>query len=116
MRPDPRTALRREAIKDRQSAICWVIAGALVSSAAFALGRRPVAAFGAMFGVWFALYDLRLEWGVRLALRDMARGATPPRRASVVLLHDPQPRAHRPLLAVWWQQAVGASVSRGPTS
>lgn len=101
MATDVVTALRREAVKDRQSAMAWIAAGGLVAGFSAVVGSASVAFFAALFGVWFALYDLRMEVGVRLAAKDIARGDTAPRRAYVVLLRDPNPRAHRPLLAVW---------------
>jgi hypothetical protein len=49
---------------------------------------------------------LRRCWAVWLALRDFTKAATPPRRAFVVLLHDPAPRMLRPLLGVWPEPPV----------
>jgi hypothetical protein len=54
-------------------------------------------------GPLFFLWDLRRLWAVWLALRDFRKGATSPRRAFVMLLHDPAPRMVRPLLGVWSQ-------------
>ena len=46
------------------------------------------------------IWVLRRRWATWLALRDFTKAATSPRRAFVVLLHDPAPRMIRPLLGV----------------
>jgi hypothetical protein len=66
-----------------------------------ALGSEVGALVPAAMGVVLALWSARLVMGLALARRDFLQADTAARRAWVVLLHDPNPRAFRPLLAVW---------------
>jgi hypothetical protein len=52
------------------------------------------------------VWVLRRLWAVWLARRDFTNAATSPRRAFVVLLHDPAPRMLRPLLGIWSEPPV----------
>jgi hypothetical protein len=47
---------------------------------------------------------VRQTAGLALARRDFQNASSPPRKAYVVLMHDPNPRAVRPLLAIWGER------------
>lgn len=95
-------ALQRAARHETRRTVSWLLATAIVTAAvAFAVGDTAVTVVVAAFGVALLIWSLRLTWGVQLALRDFRKASTPPRRAYVVLLHDVNPRAIRPLLAIW---------------
>lgn len=95
-------ALQRAARHEARRTVSWLLATAIVTAAvALAVGDTAVTVVVAAFGVALLIWSLRLTWGVQLALRDFRKASTPPRRAYVVLLHDVNPRAIRPLLAIW---------------
>ena len=81
------------------SAIATVVAAVVIP-------KTSVAIIVGALGVGMVVWSLRLKWGVGLALRDFRNASTPPRRAFVVLLHDVNPRAVRPLLAIWSTKPV----------
>ena len=94
--------LHRAARAERRRSLAWLIAGAVTVAGAYALGvadEAPI--FAGFMGACFFLWSLRQAIGIVIAHRDLARAGTPPRRAYIVLLDDPNPRAVRPLLAVW---------------
>jgi hypothetical protein len=78
-----------------------VLASCLAAGGALALGATESAVIADGLGLVLALWSARQLAGLHLARRDFLTAGTPPRRAYVVLLHDPNPRATRPLLAVW---------------
>ena len=80
--------------------LAWVLSGALVAAVS-AVVEPPTAIVIGLVAALFALWSVRQAAGLVLARRDFHRADTPPRRAYVVLLHDPNPRAVRPLLAIW---------------
>lgn len=99
--------LRDTVALERQRLLAWLVAGAGGTAAsnvldAPAIFTIAVACMGGLAIVW-VLRRLSAVW---LALRDFTRAATPPRRACVVLLHDPAPRMIRPLLGVWSEPPV----------
>jgi hypothetical protein len=94
--------LRDTVATERRRALGWLLAGVIVIAACGALGVPEAAMFGVVVvGGLAALWALRRLWAVWLALRDFTTAATAPRRAYVVLLHDPAPRMMRPLLGIW---------------
>jgi len=94
--------LHRAARAERRRSLAWLLAGAVTVAGTYAVGVADVAPiFAGVMGACFVIWSLRQVLGVVLAHRDLAKAATPPRRAHVVLLNDPNPRAVRPLLAVW---------------
>lgn len=72
-----------------------VVGGSLAADATAALVGTLVLSATAMSVVG------RRAGAAWLAVRDFDKAVAPPRRAFVVLLHDPNPRATGPLLAVW---------------
>ena len=93
--------LRRAAKAERRRVLAWLLAGVLVAAAAAALGSGPIAAVLAVIAAALSLWSVRQVAGIAIARRDFNAASSPPRRAHVVLLHDPNPRAVRPLLAIW---------------
>jgi hypothetical protein len=89
--------------------VAWLLAGALTAAGALALGSAEGAVVAGGSGLAFALWSGRQVVGLHLARRDFLRADTPPRRAYVLLLHDPNPRAFRPLLAVWSERPPGGT-------
>jgi hypothetical protein len=77
------------------------VAGALSAAGALALGSAAGALVAGLMGLGLAVWTARQVVGLRIARRDFQRADTPPRRAYVLLLRDPNPSAFRPLLAVW---------------
>ena len=94
--------LHRALRAERRRVLAWILAGALVTAATGVVSSPPIAiaigAVAALLGLW----SVRQTAGLMLARRDFKRASTPPRRAHVVLLDDPNPRAVRPLLAIWY--------------
>src|SRR6185312_17427212 len=72
--------------------LAWVLSGALVTAVTAAVSSPTAIAVG-LVAALFALWSVRQAAGLVLARRDFHRADTPPRRAYVVLLHDPNPRA-----------------------
>ena len=94
--------LRDTVALERQRSVAWLVAGAVALAACGVLGAPDrvtivVVLTGGLAFIWV----LRRLWATWLALRDFTKAATSPRRAFVVLLHDPAPRMIRPLLGVW---------------
>jgi hypothetical protein len=94
--------LRDAVALERQRSVAWLVAGAMALAACGALDAPThvtivVVLTGGLAFVWV----LRRLWAAWLALRDFTKAAASPRRAFVVLLHDPAPRMIRPLLGVW---------------
>jgi hypothetical protein len=114
LRPTPATraapvrrVLRDTVATERRRALAWLLAGVLVTLACVALGVPEAAVGGLVLVTGLAVvWVLRRLWGVWLALRDFTTAATAPRRAYVVLLHDPAPRMMRPLLGIWSEPPV----------
>jgi hypothetical protein len=99
---DVASALVRARRQEWWRTFSWLTAIVLVAVAARILAAETVVTSVVVaFGVLMILWSLRLVWGVTSALRDLRKAATPPRRAYVVVLHDANPRALRPLLGVW---------------
>jgi len=109
--PSLASVLDRAARAERRRAVAWLIAAVVISAGAVILGS-PEGALVAALGLGMSAWSVRQIIGIRLARRDFHRAETPPRRAYVVLLHDPNVKAFRPLLAVW-PQAPSAGVRPG---
>lgn len=100
-------ALRQTLREDRSRSVAWVVALVLAAAGGATLAPDTGALFGIVFvGLWSVVWVGRQAVGVWLALRDFEKAATPPRRAFVVLLHDPAPKMIRPLLGVWSTEPV----------
>jgi hypothetical protein len=94
--------LRDTVALERQRSVAWLVAGAVALTACGVLDAPDhvtivVVLTGGLAFIWV----LRRLWAAWLAFRDFTKAATLPRRAYVVLLHDPAPRMIRPLLGVW---------------
>ena len=93
--------LHRATRAERRRVLAWILAGAAVAAGTGVVSSPPIAivigAVAALAGLW----SIRQTAGLMLARHDFKRASTPPRRAYVALLHDPNPRAVRPLLAIW---------------
>jgi hypothetical protein len=76
----------------------------VTAAGALALASAESALLAGLMGLALAVWSARQVIGVQLARRDAHSADTPARRAYVVLLHDPNPKAVRPLLAVWAQR------------
>lgn len=101
-RLDVATALVRARRREWWRTFYWLMAVVLVAVAARVLiTETVVTSVVVAFGGFMMMWSLRLIWGVTVALRDRRKAATPPRRAFVVVLHDVNPRAVRPLLGLW---------------
>ena len=81
--------------------VAWVIAGALATACTFAIASETTGGVVLVLAAALALWSVRQTAGLALARRDFRNASSPPRRAYVVLMHDPNPRAVRPLLAIW---------------
>jgi len=92
--------LQRALRAELRRVLARVLSGALVTAVTAAVSSPTAIAVG-LVAALFALWSVRQAAGLVLARRDFHRADTPPRRAYVVLLHDPNPRAVRPLLAIW---------------
>lgn len=101
LRPSVASLLHRAVRAERRRAGAWLLAGAVTAAAALALASAEGALLAGLIGLGLAVWSARQVIAVQLARRDFHSADTPPRRAYVVLLHDPNPRAVRPLLAVW---------------
>lgn len=93
--------LRRAAKAERRRVVAWLLAGVPVAVAVAALDSASAAAVLAVIAAALSLWSVRQVAGIAIARRDFNAASTPPRRAFAVLLRDPNPRAVRPLLAVW---------------
>ena len=94
--------------------LAWLVAGALTLAGCLLTDAPEAAVFGVAFiGGGTLVWGARRFVGAWLALRDFSRARTEPRRAYVVLLHDPTPRMIRPLLGIWSEEPV-AGVGRLP--
>lgn len=94
--------LREVLAAERRRAAAWVVAAGIAVAGCLLLQAPDVATVvvGAVGGVASA-WVLRRWVGAWMALRSFSTSVVPPRRAFVVLLHDPAPRIIRPLLGVW---------------
>ena len=109
-------ALDRAGRAEARRTLAWFVATAIVVAvAAIVIRDVAVPSIIGAFGIAFVLWSLRLRWGVHLARRDFRRAATPPVRSHVVLLHDPNPRAVRPLLGIWDTEPEPGSPLSKPT-
>ncbi len=87
--------------------LAWLVAGVIVLAACLLLHAPEAAIFGVvLMGGTALLWVARRLLGAWLAKRDFDRAGTEPGRAYVVLLHDPTPKAMRPLLGVWSEEPV----------
>ena len=100
MTPSVDRLLQRALRAELRRVLAWALSGALVA-AVTAVIEPPTAIVVGLVAALFALWSVRQAAGLVLARRDFRRAGTPPRRAYVVLLDDPNPRAVRPLLAIW---------------
>ena len=100
MGPSVASLLHRAVRAERRRVLAWALAGALATVVAL-LVSQTAAIVAAAIGFGLALWSARQVAGIAIAKRDFHRQDTPPRRAFVVLMHDPNPRGVRPLLAVW---------------
>jgi hypothetical protein len=90
--------------------LAWLVAAALTLTGCLLLDAPEAAAFGVAFmGGGALLWLARRICGAWLARRDFDRARTEPRRAYVVLLHDPTPRMIRPLLGIWSEEPVAGA-------
>jgi len=78
-----------------------VLAGVVTTGGAALLGSAELAIVAACTAIAMAAWSARQVAGLELSRRDFERAKTPPRRAYVALVHDPNVKAFRPLLAVW---------------
>jgi hypothetical protein len=93
--------LRRAGKAERRRVVAWTLAAVPVAGIVALLGNGPIAVIVAAIAGLLALWSVRQVYGIAVARRDFNAAAFPPRKAFVVLLHDPNPRAVRPLLAIW---------------
>jgi hypothetical protein len=93
--------LHRATRAERRRVLAWILAGALVAAGTGVVSSPPTAIVIGTVAALLGLWSVRQTAGLMLARHDFNRASTPPRRAYVVLLHDPNPRAVRPLLAIW---------------
>lgn len=106
-RIDVDRALQHAGRHESRRTVSWLLATVITTVVAAALiSETAVAIVVGAFGAWLMVWSLRLRWGVWFALRDFRKASSPPRRAYVVLLHDTNPRAIRPLLAIWSAKPV----------
>jgi len=93
--------LRRAGKAERRRVVAWLLAAVPVAGIIALLGNGPIAIVLAGTAGLIALWSVRQVAGITIARRDFNAAAFPPRKAFIVLLHDPNPRAVRPLLALW---------------
>lgn len=90
-----------------RNGLAWLVAGAVVLAGCLVLDAPEASIVGVVaLGGGVLVWQTRRVLGAWLARRDFHRATTEPRRAYVVLLHDPTPRAIRPLLGVWSEEPV----------
>ena len=99
--PPLHAELRRALRAEHRRCAAWVAAAIVTTGIALAAGLGEIGIVVGVLGMCLAGWSARLAAGIRLTLRDLGTREHPPRRAVVMLLHDPNPRAVRPLLAVW---------------
>jgi hypothetical protein len=93
--------LHRATRAEQRRVVAWVIAGVLVTAGTFALASETSGGVVVVLAAAMALWSVRQTAGLAIARRDLQSASSPPRKAYVVLMHDPNPRAVRPLLAIW---------------
>jgi hypothetical protein len=103
VRPSVASLLHRAVRAERRRVGAWLLAGVVTAAGALALASAAGALLAGLMGLGLAVWSGRQVVALGIARRDFHSADTPPRRAYVVLLHDPNPRALRPLLAVWAQ-------------
>jgi hypothetical protein len=103
VQPSAASLLHRAVRAERRGVGAWLLAGAVTAAGALALGSAVGALVAGLMGLGFAVWSARQVVALFIARRDFRSADTPPRRAYVALLHDPNPQAIRPLLAVWEQ-------------
>lgn len=103
VRPSVASLLHRAVRAERRRAGAWLLAGAVTAAGALALASAAGALVAGLMGLGLAVWSARQVVALYIARRDFHSADTPPRRAYVALLHDPNPQAFRPLLAVWEQ-------------
>jgi hypothetical protein len=99
--PSVDSLLQRAARAEQRRILAWVIAGVLVTAGTFALASETSGGVVLVLASALALWSVRQTAGLALARRDFQNASSPPRKAYVVLVRDPNPRAVRPLLAIW---------------
>lgn len=99
-RLDVATALEHARRREWWRTFSWLSA-TVPAAVAGVIADAVVTAVVVTFGLAMMVWSVRLTWGVSAALRDLRKAATAPRRAHVVVLHDVNPRAIRPLLGLW---------------
>lgn len=101
------TSLRLEVFLARRRLVAAVLALVLVTAVAALVRRSGIGtAMTAFVGLFLVAIEVRGVWARQVSLRAYESGRTRPRRAWVALLNDPNPRAVRPLLAVWDTEPV----------
>jgi hypothetical protein len=94
--------LRDTVALERRRSVAWLVAGAIALAACGVLDAPiQVTIVEISTGGLALIWVVRRLWAAWLALQDFTKAATSPRRAFVVLLHDPAPRMIRPLLGAW---------------
>lgn len=101
MQPSVDRLLHRATRAERRRVVAWVLAGVLVTAGMFAVASETTGGVVLVLAAALALWSVRQTAGLALARRDFQNPSNPPRKAYVVLMHDPNPRAIRPLLAIW---------------
>ena len=104
VRPSVDSLLHRATRAEQRRVLAWVIAGMLVTAGTFALASETTGGVVLVLAAALALWSVRQTAGLALARRDFQNASSPPRKAYVVLMHDPNPRAVRPLLAIWGER------------
>jgi hypothetical protein len=107
--------LRETLAVDRDRLLSWVVSTVVVALVCAVAGAAGPAVLGAVLAgaVTVGVVASRLA-GVQRALRDFEVAATSPRSAYVVLVHDPKPAAHRPLLGIWDKDPVASGGTLPP--
>ncbi|MEO7269891.1 MAG: hypothetical protein ABIW49_11860, partial [Knoellia sp.] len=84
------------------------VVGCVVAIAGAAWRDRGDSALAITFavGLFCVGFPLREAWGVHRARRAYGTNRRTPQVGWVALLHDPNPRAYRPLLAIWDEEPI----------